>query len=463
MRIISEWKEIDNWKKTGYILTAILLFIFFIVFLYSDIIVTYRHSIAFLEHLFSGKFFEFYEYTLSHKHSGYPADYFLLIYIIFGVWNLPMWILTKIIGSIPESIALLWCKCIVLVFTWGTMKIIKKILAEIACEDIEFTSFSIMSSLCFAIPIFATGQYDIISMFFILLGIYQCLKDDAISWKVMIIFAVAMPIKMFSVFPYILLVFLKEKRILYIIRDIFVSMLGCVVCALPFINQSAYYEAMSYNEVGVKALLRNTVSGGIAEIPVTLVAFFALCVVAYVLKPKGKRMLGKYTIWLNALFFVFFFIFTEAHPYWSVLLLPFLIMCINNKEHLYISIVLEMVASVCLFVVQAYRYNWVYCSNTMTSLVAKGIQVKYDYLGISNLADLIDKLHLRIGIPVLYAGFAVAAVAVVILNCPWKEETIEISEEMENSHKRVKSTMYLIKPLALAFYCLVTFIVVYII
>lgn len=461
--MIKKWKQMNNWRKIGCVINAILLVIFFFAFLYSDIIVTYRHSIAFLDHLFSGKFFEFYKYTLEHKHSGYPADYFLLIYIIFGIWNFPMWLLAKVIGPIPESVALLWCKGLVLIFTWGTMKVIKNILKEIECEDIEYTSFSILSSLCFSIPIFATGQYDITSLFFILLGIHQCIKDDAISWKVMLIFAIAMPIKMFSVFPYILLVLLKEKRIIYIIRDLVVSTLGCLLCALPFINQPAYYEAMAYNEVGVKSLLRNTISGGIAEIPITLVVFFALCVIAYVLDVNTRRMLGKSVIWLNAVFFVAFFIFTEAHPYWSVLLIPFLVMSINDKKNLKISIILEMIASICLIAVQAYRYNWVYCSNTVSSLILKGIEIKHDYWGISNFSDLVDKFHLRIGIPILYAGFAVAAVAVICLNHPWKKENVALSEEMQKEHESVKSAMYILKPLALGIYCLVTFLIIYVI
>ena len=88
-------KTEGKYEKTGWILLGLILVFAFFGFFYNDMWITYNHSMSFLDCLFSGNFLGFYEYTLGNMYLGLPADYFLMIYILFGIWNCPTWLISK--------------------------------------------------------------------------------------------------------------------------------------------------------------------------------------------------------------------------------------------------------------------------------------------------------------------------------------------------------------------------------
>ena len=456
-------KTEGKYEKTGWILLGLILVFAFFGFFYNDMWITYNHSMSFLDCLFSGNFLGFYEYTLGNRYLGLPADYFLMIYILFGIWNFPTWLISRFIIPLPEVICLLWCKGIILVFTWLTFKILKKILQEVECKDISYTMFLLCSSLCFAIPIFAIGQYDVITIFLVMLGVWQALKDEKISWKVMLIFAIAMPIKMFSLFSYIFLVLLMEKRIRYIIRDLAASVVGCVLCALPYMNQSAYSEAMSYNKDGMMKVLEKTITGGISEIPVFILCFGALCVFAWLKETKDKKELIQYMMWLNAALYVVFFIFVNAHPYWAVFMSVFMIVSMQmSSVDRQKTIILEILANACLIVVQAVKYYWVYFAvGNLSWLVWKNVPAYSDYLGVNSLADLIDKFGVGSFVPALYALFAVLAMTVIILSYPGRKFVSTAADQSVATQDDMKNLMYILRPLSVGAYCIITIMITY--
>lgn len=449
--------ENEKYKRIGWILLGVILIFSFFSFFYNDMWITYNHSMSFLDCLFSGNFFKFYEFTLEHMYLGLPADYFLMIYILFGIWNFPTWLISRFIMPLPDVICLLWCKGIILVFTWLTFKFLKKILEQAECKDTSYTMFLLCSSLCFAIPIFAIGQYDVITIFFVMFGVLQALKDEKISWKVMLIFAIAMPIKMFSLFSYVFLVLLMEKRIRYIIRDLAVSVVGCVLCALPYINQSSYSEAMSYNKDGMMKVLEKTITGGISEIPVFILCFGALCVFAWLKETKDKKELIKYMMWLNAALYVVFFIFVNAHPYWAVFMSAFMIISMQmGSVDRQKTVILEILANACLIVTQAVKYYWVYfAAGNLSWLVWKNIPAYSNILEVNSLADLIDKFGVGNFVPALYALFAVLAVTVIVLSYPGRKAVDAAAQD------DMKNLMYILRPLSVGAYGIVTIMITY--
>ena len=214
----------DVFDKMKWVALGLLLFFLFVTSLFPDIVITYTHSLNFLDCFFSGNFLEFYQYTLERQYYGFPADYYVMIYIIFGIWNLPIWILTKLCSIDPYSIGvLLWARTIVVVFIVGILWIIYKIFEILKEEQDEHVYFMICSSVLCIFPSFVMGQYDVVSLFFIMLGILQCLKEDKISWKALIIFAIAIPIKTLAIFPVILIILHQEKKILGIIKNIIIT------------------------------------------------------------------------------------------------------------------------------------------------------------------------------------------------------------------------------------------------
>lgn len=448
-----------NKRKISQGILFLVLFIYFIIFLYDDMVVTYTHSIHFLECVFSGRFLDFYKYTLEHKISGYAADYYLPIYILFGIWNLPMWLFTKAIGMPLQTLSLLWCKMILLPFYVCCVWIVKKILIYLGFKKIEFSLYNTFSSLCLLIPVFATAQYDIISLTLILFGIFISIKKDNISNGVVFIFAVAITFKLFALFPYILLVLLKEKNIWKIIKKVILGFSGIVFFSLPFLNQPEYFVAMSTNGGWLQRLAASTIPGGLEDISIFVFCFMILCFIAYNTYTEKNIDYVKWIMWLNSAFWVCFFVFVEAHPYWSVFLSVFLGINISlQKNSVNLCVLLNMVVNTCLLLVQGYSFNWVYFCDTTNLLMLKYIKHKNNIFGIETLADIIIKMKMQDVIPIIFTVFVFAAVALIYITYP-AQKTINKKDDVSISVENI----YIINTIFIVVYLISTLLIVYVI
>ena len=460
-------KKIDNnvLDKMKWPALGLLLFVVFITSLFPDIVITYTHSLNFLDCLFSGNFLGFYEYTMERLYLGFPADYYIIIYIIFGIWNLPIWILTKLFSIDPYSIAaLLWARTLVVVFVLGIFWIIHKIFEVLQEKDDEHVYFMICSSLLFVLPNFVMGQYDAISLFFVLMGVLLCLKEDRISWKPLIIFAIAIPIKTLAIFPVILIILHKEKKILAIIKDVIVSMSGLLLCVLPFMNNDAYNEAMTYNGGWLGKISTAAIpSGWDSGISLFWLCFFALCIVAYKMKNDSKKEYLDQITWILTAFYVFFFVFTPAHPQWCVLVVPFMMLLMRKKNQNYVlNVLLETASGISLMLLQAYYYSWVYFTNTNSYLVLKNVEAALDLKGIGSLREIYEKMLPSELVTVLHAAYFATAAAIVIINNPWKKVNKLEDSQKETTQLEILKLDWL-RILIILGYILATLLIVYVI
>lgn len=168
-----------------------------------------------------GRLFDFYEVTMQNPVCGVEAFYFIPVYIVFAVWNLPAWIATRFMGvGIDNTFCMLWSKGIVVFFSILSMWMLYRILAKIKYEHLEYAVFLFASSLFLFVPALAISQYDVIHIFFTLWGIDLYVADEKISWRVLTVFSIAVSMKLFAFFPFLILVLLNEKRIRYIIFDL---------------------------------------------------------------------------------------------------------------------------------------------------------------------------------------------------------------------------------------------------
>ena len=92
--------------------------------------------------LFSGDIFRFYEVCHSDVdtaayHIFNTPDYDFLIYIIFAIWNLPLWIARKAVHvNIWESaLAIAWAKTVILVFTALTVRALTDICKTLSVDE----------------------------------------------------------------------------------------------------------------------------------------------------------------------------------------------------------------------------------------------------------------------------------------------------------------------------------------
>lgn len=429
--------------KVDFIFLSIILFLFFALCMYTDLIDTYLHSMGVIDAIFDGNFFEAYDYAtklgLEWRDNANWAIYPFPIYLIMGLWNLPVWCLHKFFAvSYFHPLCLLWAKGLLLPFSIGSLYFFNGILKDfrIGIEKRRLAIFLFCSSLWFVLPVFAVAQYDILGVFFILWGFREYLKNEKVTFKTVLIFSLAVMMKMFAVFLAVPLIFLKEKRIFSSLAKIVLMFLPTGLCSVLFSGSYAYAEGTYwFNNLMIDRLFGTVWQGGNSSFPVFVVLWIGICIYAYWLKVAETEQIFKYAVWLGCAVWLSFFCFVHIHPYWVVLGVPFMVLLIiQNPQNSKINLILE--TFVCGFSSLFYivTFNWVYlCNSNMNYLLFNlfGIPLSEE----RRFADYWNALIGEKWLAVVYAGFIACSAAILLINRPDKshraeDETIKVDHGM---------------------------------
>lgn len=341
------WKKTEQPGIVDILLMSILLTVTTLCFLYGDVLVTIEHSFNFLDSVFSGKFLDFYQVAIENSRFGHPAVYEFPIYVVFAIWNLPVYLLTKIfhfdyLSSLP---CLLWAKLMMVFFTFLAAKILMKIGEELHLtkERCKWVAFFFLTASTVVIPVFMIVQYDIISIVFMLLGIYSYMKDDTkgfIFW-----FILANTMKLFAVFIFIPLVLLKEKRLIQICLYTLSGLIGILICKI-FYHSDAAYQASTKGFSGTMmdrlqaSSIKWQYDGFV--LPLFVLLMVGVCIFCYWKKIKTAEERNSFAIYIPLVVFCGFVALVPFNPYWMILAAPYMVlMPFITPKHLKLNILLE--------------------------------------------------------------------------------------------------------------------------
>lgn len=420
-----------NRKRIGKLDYAILLSVMIVMYftlMYTDIVITYTHGINFMSCLFDGNLEDFYAYSIEHAYYSVGAVYYWPIYLLFGIWNLPCWIATNVFQiNMFHPLLLLWCKTLVVIFAIGSCYMFDKILKRMEYDEEhrKFALFLLVSSLNFIIPTLTVAQYDIICVFFILWGIKEFIYSEKITWKVLVIFSVAISMKIFAIFIFIPLVLLAEKRILYVLKDIVLGLVMLLVSVVPYMRDESYIELTGwFNQLMTGRMFEAVIDAGNTDIPIFMCLFIGICIYAYCISAKGMHEYYEYIIWLSCAVFATFFIFVQTHPYWIILIAPFMVMLfMMNDKQVKVNVILEFFVNVTLTFVYALLYGNYYNNYNGKYLILNLLGIAsaetMDITPGSYLGPDLDKNILVLG---AYAAFVACMLAFLVLNHPKKAQ-----------------------------------------
>lgn len=454
-------------QSACYIILIAILIVYFFTQVYYDILATYDHSLILLDCFFGGNPRSFYDAALTGAYRDIPANYLLPIYIIFSVWNLPSWLLSRLGGIDPFSVGcILWLKGLVVLFTVGCGYYVRKILQLLENKDVEFGVFLFFSSMMVAIPTFSVAQYDVISVFFVLWGIFRGVQEERISVKTALIFSFGIPLKFFALFPYAILLLLKEKRIIQIAKNLAIGMLVTIISIVPFLPSKGFHASAGPFSINKPAsLLLKTIDGGLTGLSLFCACLFIVYIIAYAWEPGDKKDLIMRLIWLGTFFYLALFTFIHAQPYWIVLLAPFaIILAIQNNRNIQLSLILEIAMECGIIVAFACVDPGVYLyENGFASLLMKRVPVVSDLLGaprFPNLANVSVIKGFEYGVSGIYTLFAVMGGALLVLNFPTAHPEAKRSggKELEIG---VKTGVCFVRVVCLAAYFLIAVAVYY--
>lgn len=333
---------------------------------FLDIIITSRHAINIWNALFEGKILQFYSYNLDLEYLPgysftYSALYNIVEYIIFAIYDFPLWVIEKITGinTLGTVSGILYAKTIVLVFLAGTAYVTGKV-----CDTLFLTekqkklviSLLLTSAFTFT-TVYSMGQYDIILLFFVMNGVWGCLIGD--NKKFLISFMIAVPLKMFALLIFIPILLLKEKRVFEIIRKtLIVLSIYCVTTILYMYTDAVGMEEASSGQMElINRIFYNNINLSMEPVSIFIICMFVLCISCYVIR-FSEETIGDWIIWISFLSMLVLCVTVPVHPQWCILLVPFMaILTVTREERVTALLLIELIGTLSLSISLYIYYN----------------------------------------------------------------------------------------------------------
>ena len=140
MKILDRSNNSMNYKICIGVVSVISL-IFFYSYTYGDIVSTARMGITLWDNVFSGTIREFYRDRVYMTITAYAQDmwatYDFPIYIIFAIWNFPLWLLEHFAGVdvLNNALCMMWTKTMLLPFIYFLIQALYRVCTALKMEE----------------------------------------------------------------------------------------------------------------------------------------------------------------------------------------------------------------------------------------------------------------------------------------------------------------------------------------
>ena len=170
---------------------AVLALAAFFLWNHPDIQETAQHVHILLDDLFSGQFFDFYEHTMQARQAyGFAnaAHYHIGFYLLCAVWDLPVYLLGKLVPVSP-FVFMLWTKALGVAAWAGCGLLLQTIARRLGAGQAETAWTPYLFWLCpiSFFTVLCMGQYDSLCLFFLLLGVRYFM--DGRVWRFVLAWA----------------------------------------------------------------------------------------------------------------------------------------------------------------------------------------------------------------------------------------------------------------------------------
>lgn len=410
-----EKNYILTWKD--WCLYGIMAIICFFTMQQGDILHTGGSSFALLK----GHILDFYEYNAQYMQGN---NYMLSTYILFALWNIPIALFGIVdvpTWDVPFGV-LMWYKLLpTLVFVASSLVVFRiSELLGLSKQKSQIISYIFLTTPVAFFSQFIFGQYDVFTVFFILLALYFYFKEgknNIIYFA--LFFGIAGTFKYHAFLFFVPLLLLKEKKVLGIIKNVSFGVLPLVLINLPYISSEKFktgvggFGALDY-------ILSASVSVFGTEIHIVPLVWLIVCVFAYLKEVQDVSNKNRWSIFVCNIILVLAFGFTYWHPQWLMLATPFMALSFCVSERKQILCIIDIAFSVVffMFVVNAWPDH---VDQTLFSLGVFGEKIVPQLsstLKMRNLYPVTDRNLLFTGI----AGLLIVRALILYPNNPQTED-----------------------------------------
>lgn len=330
----------------GFIIVLLGL-VCFLCFQYSYDI---SHTVSCAYALLYGHISDFYQYCTDHYET---INYMPTTYIVFAIWNL----LPRIFGvNVDTSMhrpalgikLLLWNKLLLVVLYVMTAYFIYKICKKLGWGGEKAKTCAIaflVMPLSFFVQ-FCLGLYDIITVLFMVLGIYFFFRNKSRydMFGYIFFFALATTCKSMALLYFFPFLLVKEKKILNII----IKSIGCIsiyaAYILIFHKSSAFMEGVL--GWGISDLLEYSTIWYLNPAIILTVVAMAMAYFKNITDDNDTTIFANALFYCNIISFAFYGL-CLTHPNWIILIVPFIVfsLFLHEKKYAYmwVSVILACV------------------------------------------------------------------------------------------------------------------------
>jgi len=248
--------------------------------------------------------------------------------------------------------------------------------------------------------IFISGQYDVFSLAFQLLGFLAFIKGKDKTFALW--FGVAFCFKYFAAVIFLPLLLLRHKKVMAWIKYLALMLIPLLLTKIPFAVYGYFVRSVTTTGAGGDAMAGNYLLSMLTSSNINdglnlfVVAYALVLVWCYLQDQKAENMGGR-GVWACMLAYGAFFGLMNAFPYWSVLLAPFVVLAlVLAPKQLYLNLILETIGYAGLTGVNMIRYPWVYFGDTMKPMIWSRILAGSGFdldFGDSSLYQLVLAAH----------------------------------------------------------------------
>lgn len=386
-----------------------------------------------------------------------------------SIWLLPINIIQRFYPfEIANTLTVTWFKLSMVVAMTLCMSEMIKIghVLGMTKDRIRWMMIMFCSTILVALPVFHIAQSDILYAYLCLIGIRAFFEDDV--KRFIIFFALAISCKVLAVVVFVPLVLLREKRILYIIRDGF---LGVMILGIERI----WYRIVEKIDVlitgrsqiltaekdmvvdGVNTTVTTTVDQAntdffshfyhkalFFEFPairkgyvasVLVFVFVLFCIWCYTQKKETGTLWNHKCLYAVSVAWILFFINTSPSPYWIVALYPGLFLLIFlQPDRIRTNMLLQNTFTLTMFVVYVVNTDWVYGGpSNLDFLLLKGLLKEgHDSNNGPAVARYLNNLGIESVMNVITAVCLAAAVGLIVINY----HKVKVDEELSDVEER---------------------------
>lgn len=373
------------------VMTAVLVFCLVTMY-YADMTVTGPFSVLLWDALTDGKPFSFYDLCLASGIAPEGAVYDFGLYLVFAVWNFPIWVLYRLAGiSLTSTGALLWYKFLPVLYTLACVSAVVSLAGHVLPagkgtaarspdnsgerllradtgkkQDSCAAGALFLLSLLTVLPVFVTAQYDCIPLYFMLKGVNAWLSgnDRAHHRRFLYWFALSLVMKPMGILILLLLIILREKNFFRIILEMLEGCSVLIVCKL-LCSVSAGYRTSTggFLEQHLPDLVQAQIEGGYGAVSVFVLGLGVLYFTAYLYRweAHAERVNRQISIAFIYGIWAVFCAFGNMTPYWCIYLAPFLILVMMESQHHRNALLLaDLAGELCLTAVLILKFPWVY-------------------------------------------------------------------------------------------------------